>query len=543
MTESIETLTVKVGADVDEAIRGLNKVDHSVDKLDKNTNEASTSMQNSTGKMSKSFASVAKAGIAASAALAAAMGAISWKMITLAGDAEEVQNKFDAVFKETAVDAEQFAEQFGSSVGRATTDVKKYMSTFQDTFVPMGFARDSAEELSEQLTELAVDLASFNNEAETETVASLQSALVGNHETMRKYGVVITQAVLDQELLNMGFEGGAKNATELQKVQARLNVIMSGTSDAQGDAARTAGSFANQSRTLKSSLKGVMEEAGGEALPDLAKTMSDFNEWGTSGGYDQMVEGLGDVAKTFAAAAEAGAALTTTLVDLYGVVTIQDIVLPEGMAADMGEFPHSGTMSITSDFMTLSLEEQRQIIRDNVSAFGEAFHIATETGSEIDDQNTSLKEQLELLTQGSSIPSWAGHGDYIRDRMQQTGEMVDVTNEETGEVTKEWKNTGTLNELIGLQESDPTRFAKGTSLEGTVSTAQSDINPNEDTATKEQNAKIIERLDAVEKAILSEPRQVDIEMDIDIQNHSDVADFESTLARSVAAGTHGNTSI
>ena len=41
----------------------------------------------------------------------------------------------------------------------------------------MGLARDQAAGLSVDLTGLALDLASFNNEAESESVAMLTSAL------------------------------------------------------------------------------------------------------------------------------------------------------------------------------------------------------------------------------------------------------------------------------------------------------------------------------------------------------------------------------
>jgi hypothetical protein len=96
-------------------------------------------------------------------------------------------------------------------------------------------------------------MASFNNESEANVIRDLQSALVGNHETVRKYGVIITQATLDQELLNTGIEGGIREATEQEKVMARMNIILKGTTDAQGDAARTAGSFANSIKAYWSS--------------------------------------------------------------------------------------------------------------------------------------------------------------------------------------------------------------------------------------------------------------------------------------------------
>jgi hypothetical protein len=426
--ETIDRLVIEIQGDVRDAVQGINRVDREMDGLERNARGTSKSVDRSTGKMNKSFGTLKASVVATASAVVAAMGALSFKMVQLAGDAEEVQNKFESVFGSTAGEAERFTESFSNSVGRAETDIKKYMSTFQDTFVPLGFARDEGEELSEQLTQLSIDLASFNNEAEPATVEALQSALVGNHETMRRYGVIITQARLDQELMNMGLADGVQNASEMEKVQARLNIIMSGTADAQGDAARTADSFANQSRALKSSLRGVMEEAGAEALPELSETMQEFNEWGTSGGYDRMADGLGDIANAFAAAADAGAALTQTLVDLYTAATIQEIDVPKGMFADMGDYPHSGTMSIVPDLGEMSQKELNQLLHDNKQQFMDALDVnrkntdtSEENTDEIKNQNSEIERQKELLSD-TSIPSWAGKGSaYTKPMLEATG--------------------------------------------------------------------------------------------------------------------------
>lgn len=206
--ETIDKLVYQIKADVGEAFRGLDKVDRKMDTLEGQAGKTSTSMS----KMSANVGKAMKVASVAAAAAAVAFAAFSWKAVGLASDAEEIDGKFNAVFKDNANDAKQWAETFGDSVGRATTDVKSYMSTFQDTFVPMGFAREEGAGLSKQLTELAVDISSFNNESEPETIAALQSALVGNHETMRKYGVVITQTTLGQELMNMGIAGGGSGS-------------------------------------------------------------------------------------------------------------------------------------------------------------------------------------------------------------------------------------------------------------------------------------------------------------------------------------------
>jgi len=178
-----------------------------------------------------------------------------------------MQAKSSVVFGEFAGQVREKLAAFGDEVGRSRFELEGMAASIQDTFVPMGFARGEASELSIQLTKLATDVASFNNASDTETMAAFQSALVGNHETVRRFGIVITEATLQQELLRMGINKSAKEVTNAEKVQARLNLIMAGTTDAQGDAARTADSFANRTKALNAELEQLGVELGNTLMP------------------------------------------------------------------------------------------------------------------------------------------------------------------------------------------------------------------------------------------------------------------------------------
>ncbi len=206
-----------------------------------------------------------------------AIRGLSHALIDLGSDAQETRGKFTAVFKEQTAAALEFVRGTATALHRSKLDLEDWMATFQDTFVPLGFARREARTMAQTLTRLSIDLASFNNKTEPEVIRDLQSAMVGNHETMRKYGVIITAATLDQQLLNMGITGGVRAATEQQKAMARLQMILASTTDAQGDAARTAGSFANQSRAVKAQLKDLGVELGSALMPALQSIMPYFD--------------------------------------------------------------------------------------------------------------------------------------------------------------------------------------------------------------------------------------------------------------------------
>lgn len=196
---------------------------------------------------------------------------------------EETESKFQAVFKEGAEEQRALIEAFGSKVGRSTTDLLQFQSTLQDTFVPLGIARKEAAKFSDQVTKLGIDIASFNNKADADVIRDLQSALVGNTETVRKYGIVINQARVNQELLNMGIAGGTKTATEGEKALARLNLIMRGSSDAMGDAVRTANSFENSMKRVRAVVTDASVTFGKELNEQILKTIEE------AGGLDTIL--------------------------------------------------------------------------------------------------------------------------------------------------------------------------------------------------------------------------------------------------------------
>jgi hypothetical protein len=229
--------------------------------------------------------------------------------VKLASDFEESFSKFSVVFGESSKRVKQWSDDFAFAVGRSRLQITQFMASTQDLFVPIGFEPGAAEELSKQITGLAVDLASFNNMQDADTLRDLHAALTGSGEVMKKYGVLVSEAAVKQQLLNQAIDPA--KATEMQKVQARLTIIMAGTTAAQGDAIRTAGSFANQLKALQSELTNVAVEVGTAVLPSLSK----------------MAQTMTGVVRGITAAARANPEAVVTFAALASAVTGTGIAL------------------------------------------------------------------------------------------------------------------------------------------------------------------------------------------------------------------------
>lgn len=273
MATPVDTLLVEVTADLRDVRRKLGQLE----KETKRTGDRSAKNINKLGKAIKLVAGAVIVREFARAANAA---------VDFTSHVEEMQAKSSVVFGEFAGDVRQQLGEFGKEVGRSAFQLEEMAASVQDTFVPMGFARGEAAGLSVQLAKLATDVASFNNASDTETMKAFQSALVGNHETVRRFGIVITEAELQAELFRMGITKSKAQITAAEKVQARLNLILAGTTDAHGDAARTADSYANRVKNMEAALERLQLSIGTKLIPmfsglveattDAADALADF---------------------------------------------------------------------------------------------------------------------------------------------------------------------------------------------------------------------------------------------------------------------------
>ena len=254
MAQPVDTLLVRVEADLKDVKKSLAQLEKDTKRTADRTNKAFTTI-------SRGAKGLLGAVVVREFAQAAA-GAVDF-----ASHVEEAQAKSSVVFGAFTDDVRKSLTDFGKEVGRSEFALEEMAASVQDTFVPMGFARGEAADLSVSLTKLATDVASFNNASDTETMKAFQSALVGNHETVRQFGIVITEAELKAELFEMGITKSMKQVTAAEKVQARYNLIMKGTTDAHGDAARTAESYANRVKAMEASTDRLRKALGDKLMP------------------------------------------------------------------------------------------------------------------------------------------------------------------------------------------------------------------------------------------------------------------------------------
>ena len=204
------------------------------------------------------------------------------KLVSLKAIAEYLGNavaKFNDFYEATDL----FHNAMGNLSGEADTLISKmqgllgvdptkamtYMATIQSLGTSFGLASDKAYVLSKNLTQLAYDEGSYWNKGVAETFTAMSSAISGEIEPIRRLGVDLSQARLQQELLALGFNKQVSGLSQADKAVLRYIAIMKQTANVQGNLAQTIQSPANQIKILKAQLDMLAKSVGSLLYPAL----------------------------------------------------------------------------------------------------------------------------------------------------------------------------------------------------------------------------------------------------------------------------------
>lgn len=181
----------------------------------------------------------------------------------------EAANLFGVSMKGLTGEASTFINKMETLLDIDPTEAMNNMATIQSLTTSFGIASDKAYVLSKNLTQLGYDLASLKNIPVAESFTKIQAAISGELEPIRRLGVDISNARLQQELLNLGYSQSVSTLSQADKAVLRYIAIMKQTTDAQGDFARTLSSPANMIRILQAQLNSLARAVGSLLYPAL----------------------------------------------------------------------------------------------------------------------------------------------------------------------------------------------------------------------------------------------------------------------------------
>ena len=312
MAQDIAELGLRVRADgVVVATKQLRDMEKAAGRTEKASERLSAQMRD----LGRNMARVAAVGGAAMAALAA-------KSLKAGIAAEEVASKFRVVFAGSVERTDKALQDLTRTIPLTTSEMRAFAAMAQDMLVPLGIARDQAADMSVEIVRLAGDISAFINTDVDQVLQNIQSALAGEAQVLRKYGIAMNEARLQQVAFEMGITETTRRLTFQERALAAVEVITRDTADAAGFAEAELNSAAGQVRAITRDFRQLEEDLGTALIPAFQQFLGILNESSGDGmtrfqsGLELIGKAMTTVVSAMFIVIEAGKQLGRVLVGL-----------------------------------------------------------------------------------------------------------------------------------------------------------------------------------------------------------------------------------
>jgi len=238
------------------------------------TSDAANDMRQ-LGQETDSFGQRAAKVAAVAAGFAAITGGIM-KAAQAASALEQSTGGVEAVFKSSADQIKKWADQAATSIGLSKSQYQDLATLIGSQLKNAGVAMDDLAPSTNRLIQQGADLAAMFGGTTAQAVESISAALKGERDPIEKYGITLTEAGVQAEILALGLDTSTTAAQQTAKAMATMSLITKQGGDAWGAAAREADTFAAQQQVLQAVFENTMAEIGSIFLPTLADLAGAF---------------------------------------------------------------------------------------------------------------------------------------------------------------------------------------------------------------------------------------------------------------------------
>ena len=196
-----------------------------------------------------------------------------------ASDLQEVQNVVDVTFGDNARQIETWAKNAADQFGLTETKAKQFTSTLGAMMKSAGVSGNEIVQMSTDLAGLAADMSSFYNLDFDTAFQKIRSGISGETEPLKQLGINMSVANLNAFALQQGLEKTFDQMDQGEQTMLRYQYLMSVTSDAQGDFARTSDGYANSLRRAESAVEAIQAKLGAMLIGPAADALNWVNEF------------------------------------------------------------------------------------------------------------------------------------------------------------------------------------------------------------------------------------------------------------------------
>ena len=205
------------------------------------------------------------------------LGKFGIECLETASDLQEVQNVVDTTFGDNAGVIDRWAKKAGDQFGLTELQAKEFTSTLGAMFKSSGMDGDITK-ISTDLAGLAGDMASFYNLDFQTAFDKIRAGISGETEPLKQLGINMSVANLKAYAMAEGITQSYESMSQAEQTMLRYKYLMSATTDAQGDFARTSDSYANSVRTLQNSIEELKATIGEGLLEPVTQAVNAIND-------------------------------------------------------------------------------------------------------------------------------------------------------------------------------------------------------------------------------------------------------------------------
>lgn len=314
--------------------------------------------------------------------------------IGLASDLAEVDNVVNKAFGNMRSEMDALADSAIKNLGMSRLMSYQTGSTFMSMGKSMIENSEDAKNMALSLTKLTANMSSFFNVSHDLASIALKSIYTGETETLKQYGVVMTEVNLKQFAMEQGITKAYSAMSQSEKVMLRYQYVMNQLSYIGDDFIDTQDSWANQTRILSEQWKEFLTIIGNGLITVLTPVVK---------GLNMIVSALISVANT----------ISSILSNIFGI-QMQQMSATTAAAEDV-----AGGYADAADSMG-----------DYTDATKKAAKAAKGALAPFDDLNVLQKDTSSGSSSGSGGSSGGGSGMQIQpvDPSAQTSAIDQIQN-------------------------------------------------------------------------------------------------------------------
>ena len=264
-----------------EAKKALKETSEAARDTAQDVENTSSSTEKSSSKWGSAFKKIGSGALAVGKTVAVgigvattAIGGLTVKALSSAGELEQNMGGSEAVFGKYANKIQNTAKTAFSNMGLSTSDYLATANKMGALFQGAGFDIEKSMKLSQDSMQRAADVASIMGIDTASAMEAVAGAAKGNFTMMDNLGVAMNETTLANYALEKGMKKSYDQMTQQEKIGVAMEMFMDKTAYAAGNYAKENETLAGSLGTAKAALSNFLSGAG--TVEDVVSSFSNF---------------------------------------------------------------------------------------------------------------------------------------------------------------------------------------------------------------------------------------------------------------------------